>query len=329
MKRREFIAALGAATASSAIWSREGRTQRAALPVIGYLSYARDPGTSDNLLAFHRGLAESGYVEGRNVDILFRWAEYRYDRLPALAADLVQRRVDVIVTTAGAASALAAKAATTTIPIVFQLGSDPVREGLVASLNRPGGNVTGAAFLAVQLIEKRLEVLHETVPAATAIAYLLNPNTPDDGRTALAEAAARTLAVRLLALNATDASEIDAAFAALARQRIGALLVDSDPLFFSQRDQLAALAAHHGVPAIYHAREIVAAGGLMSYGANIDDAYRLAGVYAGRILKGEKAADLPVQQSAKVELVLNLKTAKTLGLTFPLTLLGRADEVIE
>ncbi len=249
--------------------------------------------------------------------------------LPALVADFVARRVAVIVTVAGAPSAMAAKAATSTIPIVFQLASDPVALGLVASLNRPGGNITGATFLASPLIAKRLELLHEAVPAATTIAYLVNPNTPNDGRTTDAEAAARVLGVRLLTLDARNASEIEAAFATIAQQRIGALLTDADSLFFGRVDQLVALAARYAVPAIYYGREFVVAGGLMSYGSDAKESYHLAGVYAGRILKGEKPADLPVQQATKVELTINMKTAKALGLTFPRTLLGRADEVIE
>jgi putative tryptophan/tyrosine transport system substrate-binding protein len=324
MRRREFIAGLG----SAAAWPTAARAQQRTLPLVGYLS-ATDSNTQINLSAFRRGLAEIGYVEGRNAEILLRWAEYQYDRLPSLAAELVNQKVSVIVAIGGAVSALAAKAATTTIPIVFELGSDPVDLGLVASLSRPGGNITGTTFLGAALIAKRLEVLHEAIPAATSIAYLANPNTADDGRLKDAEAAARVLGVRLSVLKAAGPSDIDAAFATIARQRIGALLGDADPLFNTQREQLATLAARDGVPAIYHDRSIVTAGGLMSYGANISDAYRLAGIYTGRILNGEKPRDLPVQQSTKVELILNMMAAKALGLTFPVTLLGRADEVIE
>jgi len=326
MKRRAFITGLAGAAIATL---RAAHAQQPTVPVIGYLSAATSGSITPALAAFRQGLAQTGYAEGRNVDILFRWAEFRYDRLPSLAADLVGRRVDVIVATAGAGSALAAKAATSSIPIVFQIGSDPVALGLVVSLSRPGGNVTGATFLTEPLVAKRLELLHEAVPAAATVAYLVNPNTPDDGRVTSVEAAARILGLRLVILTAASPDEIEAAFATVDRQQIDALLVDSDALFNGQREQLAALAARAAVPAIYHVRETVEAGGLMSYGASPADAYRLAGVYAGRILKGEKPADLPVQQSAKVELVINLKAAKALGLTFPLTLLGRADEVIE
>jgi putative tryptophan/tyrosine transport system substrate-binding protein len=325
MRRREFIAGIGGV----ATWPLVVRAQQPQVPVVGFLNGGTESGRSPFLGAFRQGLGEQGYIEGRNVGILFRWADYQYDRLPALAADLVGRRVAVIVATTGAAAALAAKAATTTIPIVFEIASDPVALGLVASLNRPGGNITGGTFLAAQLIAKRLEVLHQAVPAAATIAYLINPNTPDDGRISDAEAAARVLGVRLLILKATNPGEIETAFANLVQKRIGAVLADSDPLFSGQRDQIAALAARHTVPAISHVREFVEGGGLMSYGANVGDTLRLAGIYTGRILKGEKPGDLPVQQSAKVELIINLKTAKALGITFPLTLLGRADEVIE
>jgi putative ABC transport system substrate-binding protein len=246
-----------------------------------------------------------------------------------MAADLVSRRVDVIFACSGPAPALAAKAATTAIPIVFQQGSDPVTLGLVASLNRPGGNVTGVFQLAEALIAKRLQLLHEIVPAVMTFAYLINPTTPDDGHVREAEMAARVLGAKLLVLTTTRPSEIEAAFATLAQQRIGALAVDSDTLFYVQRDQLAELAARHALPTIYHAREITKAGGLVSYGPNFSDAYRLAGTYAGRILKGEKPADLPVQQSTRLDLVINLKTAKALGLTIPETLLATADEVIQ
>jgi putative tryptophan/tyrosine transport system substrate-binding protein len=325
MKRRQFIVGLG----STVAWPLAARAQQAAMPVIGYLSGGTESGRSGFVAAFRQGLGEQGYIEGRNVGILFRWADYQYDRLPALAADLVARRVAVIVTTTGAGAALAAKAATTTIPIVFEIASDPVALGLVASLNRPGGNITGATFLAAPLNAKPLEVLHEAVRAAARIAYLVNPNTPDDGRRAHVEASAGILGVRLLILNATGPSEIEAAFETLVQRRIGALLADSDPLFNGQRDQIAALAARHAVPAMSHVRESVASGGLMSYGANLTDALSIAGTYVGRILKGEKPADLPVQQSTKLELVINLKAAKAIGLTISETLLATADEVIQ
>jgi putative ABC transport system substrate-binding protein len=326
MRRREFITLLGGAVA----WPVASRAQPA-MPMIGYLSIARERAIKDLTAAFREGLAEQGYVEGRNVELLYRWAETQFDRLPALAADLVRRRVDVIVTTAGAASALAAKSATTTIPIVFQMGEDPIDVGLVASLERPGGNITGATFLSGPLTAKRLELLHETVPAATLIGYLVNPTNAATKKAEIGqtEAVAHTLGVRLVMLSASTPNEIDATFEILVEQGIGALLVGNDPLFFNERDRLAALTARHAVPAIYHSRENVEAGGLMGYGANFADVYRLAGKYAGRILKGERPSELPVQQSTKIELVLNTRTAKALGLTFPPALLARADEVIE
>ncbi len=326
MRRRDFITLLGGAAA----WPLAARAQPAAMPMIGYLSIAREGAIKDLTTAFRTGLAEQGYVEGRDIEILYRWAETQFDRLPALAADLVQRRVDLIVTTAGAASALAAKSATVTIPIVFQMGEDPIEVGLVASLNRPGGNITGVTFLSELLTPKRLELLHEIVPAAARIGYLINPTNPQTKtQESETKTAAELLGLRLVTQSASTAAEIEAAFANLVGQKIGAVLVGNDALFFNQRDQLAALAARHAVPAIYHSRENVEAGGFASYGASFADAYRLAGTYAGRILKGEKAGDLPVQQSTRVELVLNMKVAKALGITFPLPLLGRADEVIE
>ncbi len=325
MKRRTVIVGLG----SAAVWPVVARAQQQALPVVGFLSAATEGPALSLAAAFRQGLSEHGYVEGRNVEILYRWAENRNERLPLMAADMVRRKVDVIFATAGPAPALAAKAATATIPIVFQQGSDPVTLGLVASLNRPGGNITGISQLAESFPPKRLELLHELVPAATTVAYLVNPATPDDGHIKEAEIAARALGVHLQVLNATSEGEIEAAFATLVRQRIGALMVDSDALFFTQGDQLAALALRHALPAIYHAHEITKAGGLMSYGPSLSDAFRLAGTYVGRILKGEKPAELPVQQATRIELVINMKAAKTLGLTFPITLLGRADEVIE
>jgi putative tryptophan/tyrosine transport system substrate-binding protein len=327
MRRREFITLLG----SAAAWPVAAWAQKSATPVIGYLSVARESAIEALTAKFRQGLGEQGFVERQNIEILYRWAETQYDRLPTLAADLVRRRVDVIVTTAGSSSALAAKFATATIPIVFQMGEDPVEIGLVANLNRPGGNITGATFLSGPLTEKRLELLHEMVPAITQIGYLVNPTNPQTkAQVSQSEMAARILGLRLIIQNASTSSEIEAAFANLVGQQIGALLVDNDALFFNQRDQLVALAARHGVPAIYHAREIVEAGGLMSYGATFADAFRLAGTYAGRILKGEKPGDLPVQQvTTKVELVINLKTAKALGIDVPPMLLARAYEVIE
>jgi putative ABC transport system substrate-binding protein len=325
MRRREFIALLG-----TAAWPLTARAQQRAMPVIGYLS-ARSPDDSIDILAdFRRGLAETGYIEGRNVAIEYRWAEGRYDRVPALVADLVQRRVAVIVIPNGTTSVLAAKAATQAIPIVFDIGSDPVKIGLVASLNRPGGNITGVASLYAELATKRLELLHELVPSAP-IAFLVNPANPvyAAAETKEVQLAAGALGVRLLVINASSRSEIEAAFGTLVQQQAGALLVGGDIFFVSRSDQLIALAARHKISAIYGYLEQAVAGGLMSYGERIADAQRMIGVYTGRILNGEKPADLSVQQVTKIELVINLKTAKALGLTVPLALLTRADEVIE
>ncbi len=322
MNRRDMMALVGGAAA----WPLAARAQ--ATPVVGYLSSNRPDAVARNMVAFRHGLGDAGYVEGQNVTIEYRWAEDQIDRLPALAADLVRRRVTVIATS-GIATA-AAKAATKTIPIVFEAGSDPVQTGLVTKLNRPGGNLTGTFFLSRALEAKRLELLHEMVPAATSIAYLVNSaSLPTEVEMNEAKVAARALGVRLVVLNASSPSEIESAFAALVKERAGALLAGSDPLFFDQRDQLAVLASRYAVPAIYHDRQITQAGGLMSYGASVLDGYRLVGDYTGRILKGEKPSELPVQQSTKVELVINLKTAKALGLTVPPNLLAIADEVIE
>jgi putative ABC transport system substrate-binding protein len=318
VRRRDFIAGLG----GTAAWPLAARAQQRPVPVIGYLGGLPSP-------AFLQGLGELGYVEGRNVEILSRGANFIYDRIPALAADLVRHRVAVIY--ANAASALVAKAATATIPIVFATSADPVELGLVASLNRPGGNVTGVTTLAQESTAKRLELLHEIVPAVTTIGFLVNPTGP----TAQAEireagAAAQVLGVRLVILNASNLSEIGATFATLVEQRIGALLVGGDGLFlFRAGAQIVALTGLYKVPASYTRRGEVLGGGLMSYGARLFDADRLAGTYVGRILKGEKPADLPVQQPTRLELVLNLKTAKALGLKVPDKLLVFADEVIE
>jgi putative ABC transport system substrate-binding protein len=280
--------------------------------------------------AFRQGLKEAGFVEGRNVEVLYRAAEFRYDRAQELAAELVWRRVDVIVAVGGPASALAAKSATSRIPIVFANGGDPVGSGLVASLSRPSGNITGISFLMVALTAKRLELLHETVPAVVEVGYLINLTLPDlEAELKEAKIAADTFGIRLVPQNASTPIEIEEAFATFARQRIGAVLVDAEPLFVVNGGQIAGLAARYALPAIYSVRENAEAGGMMSYGASLSDAYRLAGTYAGRILKGEKPAYLPVQQSTKVDFAINLKTANALGLTIPPRLLVLADQVIE
>jgi ABC-type uncharacterized transport system substrate-binding protein len=326
MKRREFITLLGGAAAA---WPLAARAQQSAMPVIGFLS-GGSPDTSKTIMvAFHRGLNEAGFFEGQNVSIDYRWTEGQYDRMPAMAAALVRRNIAVIVAISPPA-ALAAKAATTTVPIVFSVGIDPVASGLVESFNRPEGNATGVYILTESLEGKRLELLHEAIPSATMIGALVNPNrSATEAQLKELEKAARALGVELTMLRASAESDINTAFAVAVERRIGALLVASDPFVFTQRNQLVALAARHSIPAIYFFPEFVRAGGLMSYGTSLNEAQRLAGVYTGRVLKGEKPTNLPVQQSTKVELVINMKTAKTLGITFPVAILGRADEVVE
>ena len=328
MKRREFIALLGGAAVA---WPLAARAQQPAMPVIGYLgssSFERSAGRS--LLNFKRGLAETGYVEDRNVTIEYRWADDQYERLPSLAVELVQRRVGVLVA-AGSPTALPAKAATTVIPIVFMVGSDPVELGLVASLNRPGGNLTGVAYLNAEVAPKRPQLLHQFVPAAKSIALLVNPANPAaaEAQAKELETAVHALGLHLPLVKASNAIEIEDAFSALVRDRVEALQIGFDPLFGNHIDQLVALATRHKVPTIYPWREFTAAGGLMNYGASIPDAFHQVGVYTGQILKGAKPSDLPVQRPTKLRFVLNLKAAKAIGVEFPAKLLALADEVIE
>jgi putative tryptophan/tyrosine transport system substrate-binding protein len=328
MRRREFITLLGGAAAA---WPIAARAQQQAMPVIGLLHPTSLEAFFDRLRGFRQGLKDIGYVEGENVTIEYRWAEGQYDRLPELAAELVRRRVAVIAATGGPPAAFAAKAATTTIPIVFLVGDDPVKLGLVASLARPGGNVTGINFFAVELAAKRLELLRELVPGVTRIAVLVNPASAEVTESTLrdVETAARAITPQMQIFNVTSSREIDAAFATLVRERVDTVFVSSGSFFADRRVQLVLLATRHAIPAIYPFRDFAEAGGLMSYGASLTDAYRQVGVYVGRILKGAKPADLPVAQSTKFELVINAQAARVLGLTIPPTLLARADEVIE
>jgi putative ABC transport system substrate-binding protein len=326
MRRRQFIAGLG----SAAAWPVVARAQQPMLPVVGFLSsQSADDSYKNFTVPFLQGLKETGHVEGQNVTIEYRWAENQYDRLPALAADLVRRRVAVIVS-GGTPAAVRAKAATTTIPIVFITGADPVALGLVASLNRPGANLTGIVTLSSELAPKQLQLLRELIPNAAAFGVLADPAFPDTQSIITdLQAAARTLGLQLIVVNARTDSDFETAFATLSQQRVGAVLVSAGTLFNRHPEQLAALAARHALPAIFPFREFALAGGLMSYGSSIGYLYHQVGIYTGRILKGEKPADLPVQQITKIEMLINLKTAKALGLTIPETLLATADEVIQ
>jgi putative ABC transport system substrate-binding protein len=328
MRRWEFIILVGGAVAA---WPLAARAQQPTVPVIGFLGPGSERSDADRVTGFRQGLSEAGLVEGRNFTIENRWADSHYDRLPALATELVHRRVAVIATSSTPA-ALAAKAATTTIPIVFETAADPVKLGLVASFNRPGGNITGVTQVSLEMVPKRVELLHELLPNAGSLAFLVNPTVPEiaEPQTRDVRSAAQTLGIHLHVLNASTEQDLARAFARVTELRAGGLVIGGDAFFTRHLKQLAALTVQHAVPAIYQYREFAAAGGLMSYGSNIRDAHRLAGIYAGRILKGDKPADLPVQQATtKIEMYINLKTARALGITITLPLSGRADEIFE
>jgi putative ABC transport system substrate-binding protein len=327
MKRREFITLLSGAAVA---WPLAARAQQAAMPVIGFMSTLSPENILNPMAGFHQGLKEAGYIESQNVAIEYRWAQGHYDRLPELAADLVRRKVTVIVASGGDQSPQIAKTATQTIPIVFGMFGDPVKEGLVDSLSRPGSNVTGATIFGPAAITKRLQLLHDLVPQTAVTAFLVNPNNPNGNvEITAAQTAAASLGRQIVVLNASSESELDAAFANMVQQRIGALLGASDPFFYNRRDHIVSLAARHRIPAIYYLRDFARAGGLMAYGNSLTELYRLVGVYTGRILKGEKPTDLPVAQSTKFEFVINLQAARALGIEVPNSMQLLADEVIE
>jgi putative tryptophan/tyrosine transport system substrate-binding protein len=326
MRRRAFIALLGGAAA----WPLAVRAQQPTMPVIGFMSTLSPESISNPVAGFHQGLKEAGYIESQNVAIEYRWAQGHYGRMPELAADLVRRKVAVIVASGGDPSPQIAKAATQTIPIVFGMFGDPIREGLVDSLSRPGGNATGVTIFGPAAVTKRLQLLHDLVPQAAVIAFLMNPNNPNGSiELKAAQAAAASLGRQIVVFSASSESELDTAFASMVQQRIGTLLGASDPFLFNRRDQIVLLAARHAIPAIYYLRDFARAGGLMAYGNSLTDMYRLVGVYVGRILKGEKPTDLPVVQSTKFEFVINLQTARALGIEVPNSMQLLADEVIE